>query len=183
MVPPSIKFKIIIKENRVLLFTHFKMDKSIDFFSRLLIATITFVVPIIINLLSSFAEGEKRRKELGKTTEEALTKHAAEEMQASPDTLKATITKTHNELLKNDLKTKKELELLNPIVQFWKIFAFIVFSFCMLGLNYLIRGNQWDIYNHKFSILTLTASILSYLIALFFIIRILHTVSKTKRIV
>jgi hypothetical protein len=159
------------------------MEKCIDFFSRLLIATITFVVPIIINLLSSFAEGEKRRKELSKMTEEALTKQAAEEMQTSPETLKQTITKTHIELQKNEFKTKKELELLNPITQFWKIFAFLIFSFCMLGLNYLIRANQWGLYVHIYSILTMATSILGYLVALFFIIRILYTISKTRRIV
>lgn len=159
------------------------MEKCIDLFSRLLIATITFVVPILINLLSSFAEGEKRRKELAKVTEEKLTKQAAEEMQANPENVKETIAKTHNQLQKNDKATQKELDLLNPIIQFWNIFTSLVISFLALVLNYIIRGNQWHLYTYARVILTFSIAILFYLIALFFIIRILYTVSKTKKII
>lgn len=158
------------------------MDKCIDLFSRLLIATITFVVPILINLLSSFSEGEKRRKELSKLTEEALTKQAAEEMQSNPASSKDTITKTHSELKKNDKKTKSELSLLDPITQFWAIFTALTFSFVMLNLSYIIRENKWNSYNRTLSIVVLSSVILSYLIALFFIIRILYTIRKTRRI-
>ena len=50
------------------------MKDCIDIYSRLLIATITFVVPIIINLLSIFRDNEKARIEKTKLKEEEVGK-------------------------------------------------------------------------------------------------------------
>ena len=159
------------------------MEKCIDIYSRLLIATITFVVPIIINLLATFKSGEKRRRELASATEEYLSKQTALELQANPHRAKETIAETYTKLTENDKNTKREINLLNPIIQFWNIAIFLALCFGFLLLSYLIRSNYLNLYNHSFSIIILLLSILCYFLALFFIIRILYTINKTKRIV
>ena len=159
------------------------MEKCIDLFSRLLVATITFVVPILINLLSTFTAGENRRKELEKDTEEQISKRAAEEVQSNPEKIKETIGKTSQEYKLNSKATKKELDLLNPIIQFWKIFISLLISFGSLSIAYIIRENHWNLYNHMTSISALSLCVVFYGVALFFIIRILYTITKTKKII
>jgi ABC-type multidrug transport system fused ATPase/permease subunit len=158
------------------------MEECIDIFSRLLIATITFVVPILINLLSSFTEGEKRRKELAQSTEEEIKKKALEEIHENPDEIRITVSKTNKEYSEIDRKTKSELALLNPISQFWKIFTFLGLSLFFLLFDYLIRDNTWNLYNHNLSMFILILTGITYLIGLFFAIRILYTISKTRKI-
>jgi hypothetical protein len=159
------------------------MVNCIDIFSRLLIATFTFVVPIIINLLSTFADGEKRRKELAHQTEEQISKAAAEELQTNPQNIRRTIDQTSQQYKEIDRSTNAELALLNPIVQFWNIFTFLSLSFSALILDYLIRKNTFNLYNHKASCFCLIIAAFTYVIALFFIIRILYTISKTRKII
>ncbi len=158
------------------------MNNCIDIFSRLLIATITFIVPIIINLLSTFSAGEKRRKELAKETEDKISKQAAEEVQNYPEKIKETINKTTEEYKKADSKTKEELSRLNPITQFWIIFIYLSLSFVFVIFSFLIRSNTWNLYNHNLSIASLLFSAITYLTAIYYIIRILYTISNTKKI-
>lgn len=159
------------------------MEKCIDIYSRLLIATITFIVPIIINLLSTFASGEKRRKELSKQTEESLSMQTAQELQANPEDIKKTISITYNKYAENDKRTKKELDLLNPIIQFWTIATPLFLCFVLLLFSYLIRSNYSNWYNHNLSVVILLLTVLFYLVALFYLIRILYTISRTRKIV
>jgi hypothetical protein len=159
------------------------MGNCIDIYSRLIIATITFVVPIIINLLSTFSDGEKRRKELAKTVEDEVGKQAVEEVQVNPEKIKETIDKTSKKYQQLEKKTKNELRLLNPIVQFWNIFSSLGLSFGLLLFDFLIRDNVWGLYNHKLSFSVLVLSGLAYATALFFIVRILYTISRTKKII
>jgi hypothetical protein len=159
------------------------MDSCIDIYSRLLIATITFVVPIIITLLSTFAAGENRRKELARTTEEEISKRAAEEVQTNPQKIRETIYKTSEQYKQIDKKTKSELALLNPIIQFWYIFSSLSLALVCLLVYFLVIKDTWKLYNHNLSIIFLLISGFSYLVAIFFIIRILYTISETKKII
>lgn len=158
------------------------MEKCIDIFSRLLIATITFVVPIIINLLSTFAAGIQRREKLAKATEDEIKKQLLEAVQENPEKIRQTIDNTSKQYKEIDKRTRAEIALLSPLVQFWNIFIALLASFILLIFNYLIRSNTLNLYSHILSILTLLACGLSYLFALFFIIRILYTITKTKKI-
>ena len=159
------------------------MENCIEIYSRLLIATITFIVPIIITLLSTFAAGENRRKELARTTEEEISKSAAEDLQANPHNIRETIDKTSEQYKKIDKKTKKELALLNPITQFWYIFSSLSLAlFCLISY-FLIVNDTWKLYNHNLSIVLLLISGFSYSVSLFIIIRILYTISETKKII
>lgn len=157
------------------------MKECIDIFSRILVATITFAVPIIINLLSSFADGEKRRKELESHTRAEIEKKASEELQSNPSNFKETISKTSKAFLDNEKKTKQEIDKLNPIKQFWNIFFTLLFSMFFLLTNYIIRTNTWNTYNHTASVITLLLSVSGYSFALFFLIRILYTINDAKR--
>jgi hypothetical protein len=159
------------------------MIQCIDIYSRLMIATITFVVPIIITLLSTFTAGEKRRNELATLTSEQISKSAAEEVQSNPEKIRETIQKTSEEYKRIDKITKRELNLLNPLRQFWNIFSAMAFSLLTLLFYYLIINHSWGINNHKLSIRVIVISGLSYSLALFFIIRIIYTISKTRKII
>ena len=159
------------------------MEKSIDIYSRLLIATITFVVPILINLLSTFTEGERRRMELSKKVADDLDRAAVKKIQSNPENTRETISENHKKYKENEIKTNKELSLLNPLNQFWKIFSALSSSFLFLIISYFIRSNYWNLYNHSLSIIILISSVISYLVGLFLIIRIMHTISKTKKII
>ena len=159
------------------------MEDCIDIYSRLIIATITFTVPIIINLLSSFTAGESRRRELFSTVEENISKQTAQELQSNPEKIKETIAKTHQQFKLNDKKTKEELSLLNPISQFWRISISLFISLLFLMINYLVRSNTYNLYNHNLSVLTILTSVISYCISIYFIIRVLYTITKTKKLV
>lgn len=158
------------------------MEKCIDIFSRLLIATITFVVPILINLLSSFAAGAERRKELAKATVEEINKQFLETVNVNPENIRQTIDEQSKQYQEIDNKTKAEIGRLSPTTQFWNIFISLLISFGCLLLNYLIRSNTQGLYSHQASIFSLLGSGLSYIVALFFIIRILYTITDTKKL-
>lgn len=159
------------------------MEHCIDIYSKLIIATITFTVPVIINLLSSFTAGESRRKELFSSVEENISKQTAQELQSNPEKIKETIAKTHQQFQLNDKKTTEELKLLNPIEQFWRIAIALFISIVSLMVNYLIRSNTYDMYNHYASVCTLLISTFAYCVSLYFIIRVLYTITKTKKLV
>lgn len=154
------------------------MDKCIDLYSRLIIATITFVVPVIINLLATFAAGEKRRKELAASDEESLSKQTAQEIQDNPHRVRETVAETHALFVQNDKRIKNEINLLNPISQFWKIVSCLAPCFILLMINY-----QTSAQYPSFAFIILNASAICYFGALYFIIRILYTITKTKKIV
>lgn len=159
------------------------MKECIDIYSRLLIATITFVVPIIINLLSTFSAGEKRRKELAENSSNEITKRASEELQNNPADLKETISKTNKEYQEIDRVTKRELKLLNPLIQFWNIFSGLSLSLIFLLIFYLVKSSELIAYKNTILLWAIFISTLSYLTALGFIIRILYTISKARRII
>lgn len=161
------------------------MKDCIDIFSKLLIATITFLVPIIINLLTLFTAGEKRRIELKKCSEAEIAKKAALELQVNPNgnDFRATIDQTFKDFNQNDKVTQAELNKLNPILQFWYIFSFLSLSMLCLVIYFLKKSSKWQISNFMNPTAMLLASGIFYTIGLFFIIRILYTIIKTKRII
>ena len=158
------------------------MKECIDLYSRLIIATITFVGPIIITLLSTFSAGKKRREELARETEEKISQKAANDVQNNPHTIRDTITKTKQEYEQLDKQTQNELRSLSPIVQFWHIFSRLGISLLLLLFSYLIRSDKWNLYNHLMSIIVLTLSVLFYFYALYYLIRVLYTIINTKKI-
>jgi len=99
------------------------MKECIELYSKLIIATITFVGPFIIAFLSVFTAGVSRRKALAQQTEEEINKQAKQELQTHPEGIKETIHKTSEMYKTNEKKTKAELAKLNPITQFWKIYG------------------------------------------------------------
>lgn len=157
------------------------MKECLDIFTRLLIATITFVVPIIINLLSTFSDGEKRRKELEKLSEKDITQSLLDEIQANPENLKITITESNKKLELLSKETNTELKKLNPITQFWNIFFFLSFSLISIMTYYLIKENVSK--TNSIPNFFLITSLCSYLIGIGFIIRILYTIMNTKRMI
>jgi len=159
------------------------MKEFIDIFSRLIIATITFVGPIIIFLLSTFIEGEKRRKDLSKRTQDEISKQAAQEFRNNPAKFRETIDKTSEEFKRIDKATNKELSRLNPFIQFWLIYGSLAISFFFLMFDYLIRDNYLGLYNHFLSAFLLIISGLMYLLSITFIIRVFYTIIRTKKII
>ncbi len=159
------------------------MNECIDIYSRLIIATITFVGPIIIALLSSFSEGEKRRKDLTRQTEEELSQKVAREVQNNPAKIRETIHKTNEEYKKLDKEAANELGRLNPIIQFWLIYGPLSSSLILLSFDFLIRKNTWGLYSHKLSCWILAISLSTYLASVFSIVRVFFTIVRTKRII
>lgn len=155
------------------------MKESIDIFSKLLIATITFTVPVIINLLSTFTAGEKRRLELAKDSMDEISKKATEQLQNDPGIFKEIVAQTNRDINTIDRRTKTELNKLNPIIQFWNIFTCLAISIISLVLYYISKNNKWEIIKS----ISIFASLIAYVIALIFIIRILYTIINTKRII
>lgn len=160
------------------------MKECIDIFSRLLIATITFVVPIIINLLSTFSIAEKRHKELAADALEKLKKQLEDDVQSTPGGISInTIKESAKEVNQNEKKTKTELLKLSPIRQFWIIFANLSCSLFFLAIYYLIKSNKWSFANYFNSSYVLILSGICYCGGLFFIIRILYTITNSKRFI
>ncbi|MCI3939403.1 hypothetical protein MQX03_19700 [Chryseobacterium aahli] len=154
------------------------MKECIDIYSRIIIATITFVVPIMINLLSTFAAGEKRRRELLQLSQEEIDKKATEELQNNPGDIKNVITKTTKEYAKIEKHANKELRKLNPIYQFWCLFSIFGIAVLLLMIFYILKDEKKE----TWSIVVLLTSVLMYLFGVSFLIRILYTIKETKRI-
>lgn len=159
------------------------MNECIDIYLKLIIATITFVGPIIIVLLSTFNAGENRRKALAVQTEHEISKRLAEAVATNPETIREAVDKTSEEYKEIDKKTKSELNKLNPIRQFWCIYGSLATALFLLGLSFIIRTNTWNTYNHSLSVVVLTSSFLVYILALFFIIQVFYTIIRTKKII
>jgi len=154
------------------------MKECIDIYSRIVIATITFVVPIMINLLSTFTAGEKRRKELLQLSQDEIDKKATEELQNNPGDIKRVITTTTKEYAKIEKEANKELKKLNPITQFWSIFAIFGLAVVFLMVFYILDEQEQE----NWAKLILLFSVILYLIGISFLIRILYTIKETKRI-
>lgn len=159
------------------------MKECIDIYTRVVIATITFVVPIIINLLSTFSLGEKKHKELSEDFENKLAKKIEEDVQNNPDGIKGTLKANAKLFAQNDKRTNSELSKLNPIRQFWIIFFFLTLSIICLLIYFLTKANKWSMESYFNPTITLIISGLNYCIGLFFIIRILYTITNTKRFI
>lgn len=159
------------------------MNESIEIYSNLILATIAFVGPLIIGLLSTFTAGENRRKILAKKAEQELSEKLAKDIVTNPEKIRESVVKTSKEFKKMDKINMSELKRLNPIIQFWLIYGSLGVALSFLVLSYLVRANTWDMYNHKLSILILIFSVAFYLLSLFFIIRGFYTIIWTKRII
>lgn len=157
------------------------MDKLIDLYSRLIIATITFVGPFIIVLLSNSNSGEKRRKDLTRQTLDEITRKAKQEINQS-DNLTDTIHKSSEEIKKIEKKNNNELSRLDPIKQFWLIYGFLALSFILLCFKYITK-DETEFLKLNLSITILILSSISYSISVFFIIRTFYTIINTKKLI
>mgnify|MGYP001218861962 CR=1 FL=1 len=159
------------------------MKDCIDIYSRLLIATITFVVPIIINLLSTFRDNEKARIEKTKLKEEEVGKKLLTEINNNPGNLIDIVNETHQEYKNTKRETESELNRLNPLKQFWNIFICLTISMFFLLLYHLTKENNWNLHAYLSCKCIMILSGIFYIVALYFIIRILYTISNAKKAV
>ena len=112
------------------------MKDALDIYIKLLVAIISFIAPLLINLLSIFSDGiaiKKKRLEEYESQTTALVKDGVDKGLniAQLITQEASLFKTKKD------KTTKQLNLLDPKRQIFRIFPTFFYSLVLIILNRL----------------------------------------------
>ena len=155
------------------------MEKFIDILSRLIIATITFVAPMIVFCFGIFYEALHLSKK-DKEKEEKEIAEKAFALMALPEADKVAVLKDTNKHIRKKWSESLSHFLLNPIFEIIFIFSCLFFSIGTLMFSYLVQENVLKMYNHFLWLLLLNFSFWSYFLAVSVIIIFVINIIKMK---
>lgn len=148
------------------------LDHFIDIYSKLVIGVISFIAPVTSYLLSTYLTDRHQilmRLETQKNTIDKILKddirtgdqkglEAREIIESGNAKLKL-----YEKELRGNLKL---LNYLNPKRRIGLLFLWLFISIGTLLSDALIRGNVFNLYNHRISVLLLSTSCLSFILAM-----------------
>lgn len=156
------------------------MENFIDILSRLIIATITFIAPLMIFLFGIIHEGITLKINTIKIRKKTLLDEAYSQMgQDQDEENRAKVIATTNKKL-NSNWDKICFWFTNPQNQLVIIFCSLLLSLGFLMWNYLIKDNVWGMRESCSWIAIIKLCLLSYSIAIIFIICFVVNVLKLK---
>jgi|GEM_PF-6014616 len=162
------------------------MKECIDFYSRLIIATITFAVPIIIYLLTTFSENLKKKKEELKQKKTMNAAQAAASLETDPTGAPINLTEVIDIAANLNTEVEKsyaeEIEKIKPIKHFWWLFAFLLIAMAFLLMDFFIRDPiRIEFYSHSLSVFYLSLSLFFYSLAIGYIIYTLYLINNIRK--
>jgi hypothetical protein len=148
------------------------VDHFIDIYSKLVIGVISFMAPVTSYLLSTYILD--RYKILTRLTEQRgktdrLIENESNELRNTGMNYVEIIQNGGKKLkaIETEISKKvKLLEFLNPKKRIGYLFSSLFLSIGILIFDVLIRGNLFNWYNHRFSMVLLIASCLFFLFAI-----------------
>jgi F0F1-type ATP synthase membrane subunit b/b' len=145
------------------------MTEFLDTLTRLIIAILSFLAPVVVFLLNVFHKGitllSKQYEVETKQIQELIRQQAA-----TPDgKFSEIMTKSTKELRKSEKKAQRIKNRLNPKRQVRLLFLPLIASITLLMIDFLIRGNVLNLYNHNLSCVLITLALLSFLCACYVI--------------
>jgi hypothetical protein len=148
------------------------IDHFLDIYSKLVIGVISFIAPVTSYLLSTYLSDrhkilvrlEEQKTTIDKILESDLTE-GIKKGQGARQTLEGwnAKLKCSEEQIDRNLKL---LKFLNPKKRIALLFSALFFSIGLLLLNALVRGDVFDLYNHKISVWLIALSLSSFIFAM-----------------
>lgn len=111
------------------------MQQALDIYIKLLIAIISFIAPLLINLLSVFSDGIAVKKRRLTEFEEQTARLVLDEINNEGADVAALITENSTIFKKRRDQSNKQLDLLDPKKQIIRIFPTFFYSLLLIMAN------------------------------------------------
>lgn len=158
------------------------MNTFIDILSRLIIATITFVAPMIIFCFGVFFDALKLNKKEKKEREDTIAREAMLKMSETGVDSVRIIKETAKKIEESWHKKVKDF-FMTPTIQIISIFAFLFLSLGALMFSHLIKDNVWEMYSLQLWKLFIQISVWSYVLSVSIIIAfVINLISMKAKI-
>ncbi len=137
------------------------MHEFIDTYVKLLIAMISFVIPLMVLLLSVFSKGSGVIKKKYEQEQEQLEAIIASQLANIVDysTIGKTIKKSSRSLTWCKIKNQYKLKLLNPIRQLCRIVISLFLALVLIMFDMIIKDKYFHLYSHWSSVTLIIGSI------------------------
>jgi cell division protein FtsB len=122
------------------------LDGVLDIYTKLIIAIISFIAPLIIHLLSVFSDGiavVRRRYQEEEKQMNTLLKNEIQEMKTDGTEISEAINTTNASFVKRKKNNKAKLQLLDPKRQIMRIFPVLFFSLAFIMIYKTAECKQW----------------------------------------
>lgn len=158
------------------------MEEIINIYTKLIIAIISFIAPLIIYLLSIFNEGLAYLKEESETELQQLDKIVKEHLQTEGIIIHKIINDFDLIYKKHELKLADQKNLLNPKRQIKRIFSVLFIALSFLLVYQLADKQQWlEAYNALLLAFLFSLSITASLTGLFFLKKVAWVIIDVRK--
>lgn len=173
---------ILANTNYYKLFAHLNiiiLNTSIDILSRLIIATITFVAPMIIFCFGVFFDALKLNRKEKEEKENALANEAMLKMSETGMDNARIIKETAKKIQEPFCKKVKDF-FMTPSIQIILIFGFLFISLGALMFSHLVKDNVWKMYSLRLWKFLIHFSLWTYVFSVLIIITFVTNVISMK---
>lgn len=160
------------------------MHEFIDTYVKLLIAMISFVIPLMVLLLSVFSKGASAIKKKYEQEQQELEGIIANQLANVVDytTISKTINKSSKSLRWCKRINKYKLNLLNPIRQLCRIVISLFLALTLIMLDMIIKDKAFKLYNHLLSVFLIIGSFVCLFIGIVCLLQVGWISIHTKTI-
>lgn len=120
------------------------MQEALDIYIKLLIAIISFIAPLLINLLSIFSDGIAVKKRKFNEYEVQTTKLLKDEINSGTSNVTALISESSKAFEQRKTESNKQLNLLDPKKQIIRIFPTFFYSLVLVIINRVLADKWFD---------------------------------------
>lgn len=159
------------------------MKEVIEIYTKLIVAIISFIAPLIIHLLSMFSEAVFNIKRLADNELKQLNELTQKQIQnpGNGNSMQDIIQKSNSQYKEREHKLKQRLDVLDPKKQIKKIFPTLFFSLVFIGLYYLANSQIWHKeYNDQICWLLILLSVIFACLGISFLKKVAWTVIEIK---
>lgn len=155
------------------------MNAFIDILSRLIIATITFVAPMIIFCFGVFFDALKLNINQKKEKQKSLANEAILKMSETDIDPVAVIKEAAKKIDDSVVQRIKDF-CFHPTFQIISIFSFLFISLGSIMFSHLVLDNLWKLYSYNLWKFLIWASFIAYSLAVIFIVVFVINVISMK---
>jgi predicted histidine transporter YuiF (NhaC family) len=157
------------------------MEHFLDIYSRLIIATITFVAPLFVVFVSHYNQAIVKKRKMLEEKKIEIKKEHSEQAQMEDADFENEILETATELTEINHKLQS-LNVVRPKQLLSKIFFWLFAALVILIIEYLIRDGRYLPYNHMMSGCVIVLTIVSFVIAAYNLKILMWEIIETKKL-
>lgn len=158
------------------------MEGLLDIYTKLIIAIISFIAPVIVFMLGIFTEGipivSRRSEEESRQIRKLLGLSFSNQKTNSK-----ILEKSIKQLKKVESKNSRRIKLLTPGRQIYRIFSSLLLALLLMMCYHVVKDVSFDIYNHWLAVSLLIGSFISFILGGLILRQIAWAVIDTKQII